>query len=998
MDPHGVVEYLLIVARPTHSLAKDDVRALHQMCEVAKEVCRQSALRVVRECEQSPCLQSCSADGTPISVSETVSALLPSGRVVRRRGKASHEFLVTTQFTRSSLPDGRLETTFSTTDPCPLTHGKAVDRIFESSRARWKSLRQLGHRGGAVQHYVYDRCGMQKMGRRQKQWHALVAPSFVGDDDDSLLLSRLEWIEVSACACHDLQNAFKWGFPDEFLDREVLRDCFIGCESMRNSFDVVLTYVHEWVATTIRPADPMTPMEKSEWKELWYSLGVNDEICDLLVGKEVRASDGYILVSSDVYDAADLVGQLVTLVLGVWSIRRFSDSRWLTVGPCARGIIGAALLGLPSFVSWVQKKPSVSGFFLNGFWRLKEPHWLFFAKAAMCSRVADAGLQIVMEDNRVARQADVLRQAMHDAASRIGDISIFIWDRLGGLSGCHGAHMRSMCIRAAHRTCAFTEFRVLRVADQLPWSLCRGDIADNLDLLKQGDRPADTTSGKLWDLLHIDYNKYQLVRMVELLGDAPWSTYVTEQLHASAALVSRHHPDYGLGTLLSRSLVITARKLLPAESKQQKGIARLQKRVNVLLNKCPEKAGARQRFFADLSKAGASRRSTLGASMRKKMQELIMKGHNKLYHRLSRDEKRQYHCRAKAAASKKRVQIGEDLKSLVDDLQKLKAKEEVDRDARKPLTISSSQWGEKDLIKFAELLESPHFAPILVRRLRDAASCAPQPMTDALEAALDSQEVDVASSAIAEPDWVREICARRDAFENVALRVLKGDAVETWMFILALMSPAYMCVCRLQDADVYAPCGAGALEDGSAAAAFARSFDFEWMGSKSGTAFVGVEAVHVEVLESMQYVGGQRVCTDAEPMSLTAFFALHPKKKTAPAGHARAQLKREEKASADELARELPWVEGIAKTFGGGESSAAPASDSESDPVELDVDGDALDDAAEYAWEELEKVRLRIGDSTELRADDFTVKVLGGVWTAAHRGVAADAIQGKSCG
>ena len=217
MDPDGVVQYLLTVAKPTRSLDKGDVRALSQMCEVAKEVCRLAAQRVVSESEQSPCMQSCSADGTPISVSQTASSCLPSGRVVRRRGKASHEFLVTTQFTCSSPPDRSIATSFGATDPCPLTHGKAVDRIFEASRARWQSLRQLGHRGGAVQHYAYDRCGMQKMGKRMKQWHALVEPKWVGDGGDDDHVSLLEWVEVSACACHDLQNSFKWGLPAEFF-------------------------------------------------------------------------------------------------------------------------------------------------------------------------------------------------------------------------------------------------------------------------------------------------------------------------------------------------------------------------------------------------------------------------------------------------------------------------------------------------------------------------------------------------------------------------------------------------------------------------------------------------------------------------------------------------------------------------------------------------------------------------------------------------------------
>ena len=41
----------------------------------------------------------------------------------------------------------------------PLTYGKAVGLIFEVAKADWRSPWQVGHRGGALQHYVFDRRG-----------------------------------------------------------------------------------------------------------------------------------------------------------------------------------------------------------------------------------------------------------------------------------------------------------------------------------------------------------------------------------------------------------------------------------------------------------------------------------------------------------------------------------------------------------------------------------------------------------------------------------------------------------------------------------------------------------------------------------------------------------------------------------------------------------------------------------------------------------------------
>ena len=178
-QPDGIAS-LQAIARPTTSLSRDEAKALDHMCEVVKAVAQHAATRMVWQADGKPCLQSCSADGTPITVSDTAAVALPSGRVIRRSGKSAHEFLVTSEFIRLAPVDGSSPTCFVVTEPTPLTHGKAVDRIVEACRNRWKTLRQRGHRGGALQHYSFDRCGIEKLGRRMKQWHAVVEDTFEG--------------------------------------------------------------------------------------------------------------------------------------------------------------------------------------------------------------------------------------------------------------------------------------------------------------------------------------------------------------------------------------------------------------------------------------------------------------------------------------------------------------------------------------------------------------------------------------------------------------------------------------------------------------------------------------------------------------------------------------------------------------------------------------------------------------------------------------------------
>ena len=62
------------------------------------------------------------------------------------------------------------------------------------------------------------------------------------------ILTLTEFVVVTACACHDAQNAFKWSMQDLMVDTALLRDIYVGIESLRNSFDIPTAHIGEWVA------------------------------------------------------------------------------------------------------------------------------------------------------------------------------------------------------------------------------------------------------------------------------------------------------------------------------------------------------------------------------------------------------------------------------------------------------------------------------------------------------------------------------------------------------------------------------------------------------------------------------------------------------------------------------------------------------------------------------------------------------------------------------
>ena len=63
-----------------------------------------------------------------------------------------------------------------------------------------------------------------------------------------------------------------------------------------------------------------------------------------------------------------------------------------------------------------------------------------------------------------------------------------------------------------------------------------------------------------------------------------------EQQHASVALLHRWHAEYGLEQLISRALLHQAVRLLPSESKTDKLLAKLCRKMGKLDDKVPQRA------------------------------------------------------------------------------------------------------------------------------------------------------------------------------------------------------------------------------------------------------------------------------------------------------------------------------------------------------------------------------------------------------------------------
>ena len=149
------------LCKASSSVDGKNVLEIQKVCEISKHVLACKFNELIAEADGAPMLSSKSADGTPLSTVVRSVGTLPSGKSFSRTGKETHEYLVKNQFARVILPNGAVRSAVLLQDPIKLAHGKTCIAIFEACRKDWKSLRQLGHRGLVIEHYGYDRLGIE---------------------------------------------------------------------------------------------------------------------------------------------------------------------------------------------------------------------------------------------------------------------------------------------------------------------------------------------------------------------------------------------------------------------------------------------------------------------------------------------------------------------------------------------------------------------------------------------------------------------------------------------------------------------------------------------------------------------------------------------------------------------------------------------------------------------------------------------------------------------
>ena len=138
-----------------------------------------------------------------------------------------------------------------------------------------------------------------------------------------------------------------------------------------------------------------------------------------------------------------------------------------------------------------------------------------------------------------------------------------------------------------------------RVAEGVPWSLCQGDVHENINNLVAGPKPQGGTTKKIWTLAKMGWNRELLKSGIALLRQASWSTICVEHCHVPTSKLKWLHPRYSKETLIVRSGLVSLSSLVTLSEDERK-INKVKAGLARLFRKRPRQVGGIHMFRKSL--------------------------------------------------------------------------------------------------------------------------------------------------------------------------------------------------------------------------------------------------------------------------------------------------------------------------------------------------------------------------------------------------------------
>ena len=128
-----------------------------------------------------------------------------------------------------------------------LSAGKKTFHQHTAANQFFPTLKSLNHSGISVHVCVFDRGLESSLGSALVARHELPCQRAAADSVKDALRPYTSWQVSLGCSIHDVHNALKWAVCQGSADNDLTKSLHIGNEALKNSFDILLARLPEFL-------------------------------------------------------------------------------------------------------------------------------------------------------------------------------------------------------------------------------------------------------------------------------------------------------------------------------------------------------------------------------------------------------------------------------------------------------------------------------------------------------------------------------------------------------------------------------------------------------------------------------------------------------------------------------------------------------------------------------------------------------------------------------
>ena len=474
------------LAKPSMIYTPQDVDEAQRFSQALCDLQQQKWAHVLRSSQKLPILIHYQGDSTPIrhGVHLAGQSSKDTPGTVRRYGAQTSEAYLHRMYLVTGNEDTGFVKAHRVVPPLVLA-SKASWHLWACVQAVCPPLIRLGHQGISLSVYVFDRAVVGSLGKKLHQTHEYERMQV---EPPAVPVADLDWVFSLGCAIHDAHNSLQWAMA---------MTCDVPCccaslhsllQCLRRSLPCIHEHLGSFLGMSVNFRVDVRDEEVSQM--YWASLGVGVDWLELAVSLDVHVVDGKVWLNPHWQGRTDALESLVSFYLYCFRFRKASESRWLSIGVACRCVLLSLSLGLPTLLQWLLDQPKVPDSDLSGW----SKHFVgelpkFVTVCAFASRIADAAITTLLEDDRVLLVFDDLKQAVEFEIGLLQELHADVWRWVAELAvpELGPQELRSSTLMASMISLGYFSFKVYRHIQSCPWRLALGSIDQNLDHIDELD-------------------------------------------------------------------------------------------------------------------------------------------------------------------------------------------------------------------------------------------------------------------------------------------------------------------------------------------------------------------------------------------------------------------------------------------------------------------------------------------------------------------------------